>query len=67
MEGWVQILFNLSLASVGGLLLAVGIGSVIDSRLMPRSAGLVLLGLGCVLVILYGTPGLVSQMLNRLQ
>lgn len=64
-EGWTKILVYFGTAGLGGLLLLVGLAAVIDGRFMSRKLGMVLLGLGTALTILFGEPNLLSQLLNQ--
>lgn len=67
MEGWIRILVYLSLGGLGGLFLMGGFIGVIDGRLVSRNLGLVLLGLGTILTVVFGDPKLVSSILSQLR
>lgn len=65
MEGWTKILVYFGTAGLGGLLLLIGTAAVIDGRFMSRKLGMILLGLGTALVIMFGEPNLLTQLLNQ--
>lgn len=67
MEGWIRILVYLSFGGLGGLFLLGGFIGLIDGRLVSRNMGLVLLGIGTILTVVFGDPKLVSTIISQLR
>lgn len=60
-----KILVYAGTAGLGGLLLLIGTAAVIGTKYINRKVGMILLGLGTALVIIFGEPNLLTQVLNQ--